>query len=145
MFGQFRQHRHRSCWLIRLALASAIAASPPIAMFAQGPVVRNTTPPPDRNPDDPNDSGDNKSCPPGPSSGEVGAPNASLGDSDVDGDGELDYFMGEWEYVITDMEETTDTKIRKWCLNQGIGFYSYEILTSKNGVDATKIAGGGHL
>lgn len=90
--------------------------------------------------------GDNNSCPPGPDASSKSTPDAKLGDKDVDGDGTLDFFMGEWEFVLG----VDDVKVRLWCINRKkkrghtafSDFFSTEVLTSKNGVDTQTVPPG---
>jgi hypothetical protein len=89
------------------------------------------TPPPDRNGPAPG-LGDNVNCPPGPDASTKGDPDAGLGDSDVNGDGSLDYFMGEYKFI----EGDKDLLVRKWCINLEADegnfndFFTFELITS---------------
>ena len=100
-------------------------------------------PPPDRN-GDASGNGDNVSCPPGPDHSTKGDPDPALGDKDVTGDGSVDFFMGEWHFV----DGNQDLKVRSWCVNRTGGattfgdFFTYEILTSMDGVDTVAVGAG---
>ena len=85
--------------------------------------------------------GSNTTCPPGPVRGTKGAPDAALGDKDVDGDGTSDFYMGEWKYD----DGNKDLIIREWCINRPVqangsfgDFFSVEIITSLKGVETVR-------
>lgn len=112
-----------------LPATEALLGPAPAAYAAGG----GRTPPPNRDGTKP---GDNTSCPPGPDARTKGVPDPALGDKDVDGDGRLDYFMGEWKFVDGD----ADLTVRQWCINKAAGanfndFFTYELIPSVKGVD----------
>jgi hypothetical protein len=102
-------------------------------------VYADKTDAPDRNGADPG-LGDNNSCPPGPTSARKGTPDAALGDKDADGDGTVDFYMGEWKFD----DGIKDLIIRKWCINRipkadSFGdFFSFEVITSLRGVETVR-------
>lgn len=80
-------------------------------------------------------------CPPQTSSG-VKAPTNNARDADKGGSAATDYFMGE--YVFAKGQE--DLKVIVWCITGASAtppftdYFSYEILTSTNGVDTPAVA-----
>jgi len=98
----------------------------------------------------------NETCPPGrctrDAKGEITSftkidPDPTLSsvpaqkDQDKNGDGRVDYFMGEWKFV----EGDTDLIIRKWCLNGGPpngafhDAYAFELATSTGNQEHQRI------
>jgi hypothetical protein len=79
--------------------------------------------------------GNDTSCPPGPGNTKA-TPDPAKGDKDVDGDGTLDFFMGEWKFVTVNGNDVKDTIVRRWCINRPRAgdhfgdFFSFEVLTS---------------
>ena len=66
---------------------------------------------------------------------------AAQKDQDKNGDGRVDYFLGEWKFV----EGNKDVIVRKWCLNGGPpngafhDAFSFEIATSLNGTETQQV------
>ena len=85
-------------------------------------------------------------CPPNQGNHIKVEPDPTLGDKDKNGDGDLDYFQGEWKFVDGD----TDVVVRQWCMNGGPpappphaavhDFYAFEITTSTGNTETTRIA-----
>jgi len=93
----------------------------------------------------------NNTCPPGDctrnAKGEITSftkvppdPNltndADLKDQDKNGDGRVDYFIGQWKFV----SGVNDLIVRKWCIEKPAGaggtlgdFFTIEVLSSLNG------------
>lgn len=106
-------------------------------------LVAQTKPAPDRN-GSASGNGDNLSCPPGPDDRTKGAPDGRLGDTDLDKDGNNDYFMGEWKYV----KAGKNIIVKKWCINAPESggafrdFFTFEILTSKDSTETVRVTPG---
>jgi hypothetical protein len=49
-------------------------------------------------------------------------------DKDVNNDNKKDYFMGEWQFI--QVQDDKDLVVRKWCIDDGLPFFTLEILTS---------------
>ncbi len=88
--------------------------------------------------------GDNTSCPPGPDTTTKSTPNATLGDKDVNGDGTLDFYMGEHQFTLPGCTSI----VRKWCINKPAAggalqdFFTLEIVTIMNGMTVTVVMAG---
>jgi hypothetical protein len=129
-----------SSLLVLLSLATLLLiAGASLAQAPQSPGVTlqgGFTPAPDR-------EGDNdRNCPPGPgnSKAEANHPN----DKDVNEDGIVDYYMGEYKFI----EGRLDLIVRIWCISlqeeEGSfnDFFTHEIITSLDGTETPRVTPG---
>jgi hypothetical protein len=98
------------------AALAAVCGSMPAFDSARGQtqqVEKSTVDAPDRNGPAPG-KGLNTGCPPKSDAHTKAVPDSTLGDADANGDGLVDYFMGEYDFVKGDK----DLHVKCWCLNR---------------------------
>jgi hypothetical protein len=83
------------------------------------------------------------SCPPilnfgpPPPGYRIAKPDKDRGDKDVNGDGIMDWFMGEWKFI----DGIKDLIVTKWCIG-GNKEFSFQINTSKGGTQTVAVPPG---